>query len=313
MLKPMLASDLVVEKLKFPLIVQPKIDGVRGTIQDCELRGRSMKKHANKVNTILFSHSIFNNLDGELFDATAGIMHPDLCRITSSAMSTFDGAPYIKMCVFDYLANPDQPYSERLKQLHSVVNERAAKRPDILNYIQIVDSYLCSSLDEFQALEQRFLDEGYEGIIVRNPIKPYKQGRSTVREQGLLRGKQFVKEKAIVVEIREGVVNNNEAQTNERGLTFRSSHKANLEPSGKVGTLVCKAVTSFKVSDTLTIEKGQTFDVAPGKMPHDERTRYFVDQSLIVGKTIQFKFFPKGCKDKPRFPTFDCICGDTEL
>jgi hypothetical protein len=80
-MKPLLATNYDESKLVFPLIAQPKIDGVRGlTIQE-RLVGRSLKTHANLFVTKLFSQPAYNWLDGEL--TTFDITSPACCRITT--------------------------------------------------------------------------------------------------------------------------------------------------------------------------------------------------------------------------------------
>ena len=128
-----------------------------------------------------------------------------------------------------------------------------------------------------------------------------------MREGGLLRIKQFIESEAIVDAIVEGESNQNEAQTNELGLQFRSSHQANMIPNGLVGSLTCRALQTETDRGRVVIEEGQIITVSPGNMPHDLRKYYFENQNEILKKIIKFKFFPKGIKDKPRFPTFVTI------
>jgi DNA ligase-1 len=97
----------------------------------------------------------------------------------------------------------------------------------------------------------------------------------------------------IVLEVIEGNTNNNEAETNELGNTFRSSCKANLEPNGMVGSLLVKSLST-----------GQIDTISAGKMTHDERRYYFENQDEIIGKIVKYKHFTTGVKEKKRFPRF---------
>ncbi len=101
MIKPMLAEDYVESKLKFPLIAQPKIDGVRGLNLEGQLTGRSLKAHKNLYTTAFFSQKPFKGLDGEL--AAQAETHPDLCRLTTSAVGTIDGEPFTLWHCFDLI------------------------------------------------------------------------------------------------------------------------------------------------------------------------------------------------------------------
>ena len=62
--KPMLATDAVLEKLRFPLLASPKLDGVRAIVRDGVVYSRSNKPIPN-----VFVQETFKGLDhadGEL-------------------------------------------------------------------------------------------------------------------------------------------------------------------------------------------------------------------------------------------------------
>ena len=99
----MLAEDFEADKLVFPVLVQPKIDGVRGVVSDAGvLTGRSLKLHGNRYATQRFSEERFAGLDGELTLGTV-LNHDDLCRSTRSALASYDGEPDIYFNVFDLI------------------------------------------------------------------------------------------------------------------------------------------------------------------------------------------------------------------
>lgn len=296
-MKPMLASDWQDAKVKFPVLMQPKIDGVRGLHLKNGLTGRSLKRHANLHVTHLFSAPCYLGLDGEL--AAARETDPALCRTTTSALTTIQGAPFVLWWVFDYItaSTIGLPYLERYKAL-----ERFYRDNPHLEHLRLVPYRTVNSLAQMESVDAEYLDAGYEGSILRDPKGMYKEGRSTVTEGGLLRIKRFVEEDAVVHSIQEGQRNENEAEENELGYTFRSTHQANMSPNGMVGALLCNDVKT-----------GQAITVSAGSMSHDLRSYYFRNQQDIIGKTIKYKFFPKGIKDKPRFPTFQSIRSDSDI
>jgi DNA ligase-1 len=298
----MLASDAIEDKLLFPVILQPKIDGVRGLNMGTGLTGRSLKRHKNRYTTDLYSHPSLVGLDGEL--AAERDTHPDLCRLTSSALGTIKGEPYTLWWLFDYvmLGGSQELYSVRYKALEARVRYLRETTHPLACFLRVVPSVLCTSLAQLLEQETVWLNMGYEGVIIRDPNGVHKSGRSTPKEGGLLRIKRFIEEDAVVEQIIEGDSNENEAQINERGLQFRSSHQENKIPNGMVGSLICKDVKS-----------GKEMTVAAGKMTHEERLLFFADQKLLIGKTIKYKHFPKGVKDKPRFPTFQSLRADSDI
>lgn len=293
-MKFMLASDADLPRLQYPVLASPKVDGCRGGYLTDQFTGRSLKPHKNKALSAFYSQPCFKGLDGELFvgDDPAAL---DLCRKTSSVCSTIDSDVIPSFMVFDYIDDWEPaPYIIRLARAKDKVLDLQALFP--FHNIQLIESVTVHSAAELEAREQEWLTQGYEGVILRDLKGLYKEGRSTVKEGGLLRIKRFTDAEALVAGITEGVTNMNEAKTNELGLTERSSHQENKIPNGTVGNLLCK-----------DLETGLNIAVGPGNMTHDLRKFYFENQEHILGKVIKYKSFVHGVKDKPRFPTFICI------
>lgn len=305
--KAMLASDWDESKVRFPCIVQPKIDGVRGIHLDpgVGLTGRSGKAHANKHTTELFSNPIYLGFDGELI---AGMQNaPDLCRLTTSATSTIEGVPYVNWVVFDYITPEtiNMPYVQRLGRMHyrfGYITQMARQETGIELPIHLIESFVINNIEHLLATDARFLDQGYEGTIIRDMDGKYKQGRSTIKEMGLLRIKRFTDAEAIVVRIEEGQRNENEATKDVLGYTERSTHQENMVPNGMVGALICK-----------NLSDGAEITVSAGCMTHSERVQYFLNPEMLIGKVVKYKHFAHGQKDKPRFPTFQCLRAESDL
>ncbi len=292
-MKPMLAEDYVEAKLRFPMIAQPKIDGVRSLNMLGPLTGRSLKQHENRYTTQFFSGEPFIGFDGEM--AAQSETHPALCRITSSALSTIKGEPFIQWHLFDYVTveTAKLPYYERYQALANRLRDVTDLYPMLKGHLKLIPYIMVQNLEMLNALDETWTDAGYEGTILRHPDGIHKQGRSTVRESGLLRIKRFVDAEAVVVRYEEGNANGNEAQINELGKTFRTTHAANMVPNGQVGTIIAKDVVT-----------GQEISVSPGNMPHDMRAAEWKNREQAAGRVFIYKHFPKGVKDKPRFPTW---------
>lgn len=297
-MKPMLAEDAVEEKLRYPAYVQPKLDGVRALNLYGTLTGRSLKKFGNRHVTKLYSRSDFVGFDGEMILFDKNPFDEAMCRLTVSALGTHEYEPRMRWVLFDYatIQTAPLPYRDRLVLLEERVLEmvRDQRLQDTGIAIATMKNHIVNNHEELLAVEAMYPTA--EGLIVRDPDKPYKFGRSTPREQGLLRIKRFVEEDAVVNGVSEGQTNTNEATIDARGYTERSTHQAGMVPNGMVGTLHCTDVKT-----------GAPIDVAPGCATHPEREAWLRDQKLIVGKTIKYKHFPKGVKDKPRYPTFQSI------
>jgi DNA ligase-1 len=306
-LKPLLATDYDEDKIVFPIGVQPKIDGVRGLTTEGYLTGRSLKKHKNKYTTALYSQTMYANLDGEL--AAGSETHPDLCRMTSSALSTIQGEPFTFWHVFDTLDKHvvAARYIDRYEWLKSFLDYQ--HRQGLCEHARLVPMHIASDLQQLRAFHDAHMEAGYEGTILRGLNALHKQGRSTVLQGQLLRIKDFITAEFLITGITEGNENQNEAQTNELGHTFRTSHQENKVLNGMLGSFQGKMISDVRDPQTnkILLTEGQEVTVSPGEISHDLRRMYFQTPSLVIGQIGKFKFFPKGHKEKPRFPVFQCF------
>lgn len=307
-MKTMQPSDWDENKVRFPCILQPKIDGVRAHNPDGVLLGRSNKPIRNVYTRTLYSAPEYKFFDGELVAERE--THPELCRLTTSATSTIDGSPFTLWWAFDYLGPTqiDRPYYERLQYLHNQINFMQTEY-GIAGHLRAIPWEWVENMDQLNLWRNRWLDEGYEGSIIRDPYGKHKQGRSTVKEMGVLRIKDFIDFEFRIEKIVEGRQNLNEATTNERGETSRSTHQENMVPNGMVGSLEgpCLNDVLDPQTDEVLIAKGQWVTVGPGRMPHADRKTFFLAQDCVLGQIGKAQMFPKGIKDKPRFPTFQCL------
>lgn len=305
-MKPMLADDWDDKRQRFPVIAQPKIDGVRGLNLFGKLTGRSLKPFKNRHVTTLFSHSALTGLDGEF--AAQHECHPDLCRLTTSALGTIEGEPYVLWHLFDYVTaeTKNDPYKRRRLALTIKVNEIMAQVPAIGARLRVVTQSYCNSLADVLSIDQDWTRRGYEGTILRDPDGAHKSGRSTIKEGGLLRIKRFMDAEGVVIAVHEGETNNNEATANALGHTERSTHQANMVSNGLIGTLTVQLVAPLEAGGKL-FSAGEIITVSAGKMTSEERAFYLLHPGEIVGRVVKFQYFPHGVKDKLRFPTFQSI------
>ena len=274
--KPMLAASCDnIDSLRYPLIATPKIDGIRCLIINGVAMSRSLKPIPNAYIQSILGKPEFNGLDGELLvgdtfqDATSGIM-------------SADGQPDFRYYVFDKW-DDTAPYEERIQELDCY--------PANARITQLIPVTL-SNRAELDTYSAEMLAQGHEGIMVRSPDGPYKQGRATFREGYLTKIKPFEDAEATVVGFAERMHNANEATTNALGRTERSSHQANLVPTGTLGALV---VTSPQWEGTFNIGTGFT---------DAQRALVWATRDLLMGRTVKFKYQAIGTKDLPRIPVF---------
>lgn len=271
------------ERMRFPKLASFKIDGIRSVNVNCNLLSRSMKPIPNLHTRKLFGRPEYQGLDGELVVGNPN--DPNLMQQTSSGVMTISGTPEVKWYIFDKWDEP-APYYQRAKKAVAVVGSSPESN------IVWVRQTLINNVDELRAYEEAAVNEGYEGIMLRCPHSPYKQNRSTLREEYLLKVKRFDDSEAIVIDVKELLHNDNEAIKDERGFTKRSTHAGNKRESGMLGAL--------RVRD---IKTNKEFDVGTG-FTNEQRKNLWEGRKYLPNKIVKYKYFSIGVVDLPRFPIF---------
>lgn len=282
--RPMLAGPVEdATKLPFPMIASPKIDGIRALTLGGKLLSRSLKAIPNRhVRETLERVCGDNVLDGELISG-------ETFQDCTSAIMSREGEPDFVFWCFDHLGEgPNVRYVDRIHMLEGIVERIGDTR------VQTVPTLRIENAEELAAYEEDVLARGFEGVMLRRPDGPYKEGRSTLREGWLLKLKRFEDSEAIVVGFEELMRNENEAKTNELGLTKRSSAKAGKVPAGTLGALICRTVAGIE------------FNVGAG-FTEAQRAELWATREFLLGALARYKHQPHGAKDAPRLPIFQGI------
>ena len=281
--------------LSYPVMVSPKVDGIRCYINDKPLLALSRKNKPipNSFIQQALSKEVFRGMDGEL---TVGSPVSKTCyNTTQSGVMSQDGQPTFRFCVFDQI-DPSGviPFEHRYDSL--------VQRIDVIKYahthVRLVPHHYVYSVEELLAYELKMVTKGWEGIMIRSPLGIYKQGRSTLNEEILIKVKRFQDSEAEVLGAYEQETNLNEATINEVGRSKRSSHQENKIPNGHLGGFYARDLVSgveFEVGTFYGVTKESR------KVLWDN---FKGDPKSLLGKIIKYKFFPIGVKDKPRQPIF---------
>jgi DNA ligase-1 len=267
------------ERLHYPLIVQPKYDGIRCLVTEEGAMSRKLKHIPNSyIQNLLCSSRKLIGLDGELI---AG----ETYNKTSSAVMSRDGIPEFTYYVFD-LWNEDVPYTERIIKVGMILMDTK------FFCIKISPASVAHNADEVLKAFAELDELRCDGVILRDPQGMYKFGRSTVRQQWLMKYKVFDDAEAEVIAVEEMMHNDNEAERDALGYTKRSSHKEGKTPSGILGALV--------VAD---VKSGTVFRIGTGFTQQD---RFFLwkERASLIGRTVSYKYQGGGGYEAPRFPTF---------
>lgn len=290
--KPHLACDVDLDKVKFPVVVMRKYDGVRLLVRDNKAVGRSLKAYKNKKLTLTFSDPLLNGFDMEVIGTFEN--DPDLCRHTTSLVNTIEGELPPSVKVFDYLTEYTKHlgYVDRMSKLSDHLDQHYEFFKDFPVKIETPEMAVCHNVSDIEAIYNQALTDNYEGVIIRSMYGKHKDGRCTVKEGDYLRLKPTGDAEGVVVRLEEAFENQNEAKTNELGHTERSTHQENMVPKGMIGAIWLK------------LPDGSEVKVGAGKLNHTERKYYWDNPNEIIGKIVKYAFLATGQKDAPRHPRF---------
>jgi len=301
-IRPLLAFTIEdTSKLKYPLYVSPKMDGLRCIVEDGVAYSRSGKPFRSPVVQALFSSGRFDNLDGELI--YGDMFAKDVfSKSTSACMSkTWPeelDPTQLKFYVFDEVPNgnnPEEmlkPYSERLVSIAQRL-DGVAEFDNIPVYMVVQTKV--DNEEQLLAIESSLLTRGAEGVMGRSISGRYKPGRSTEKDGIIGKLKRFSQSECVVIGFQEKMHNTNEQKRDEFGYAERSTSKEGLVAAATLGALLVKDCVS-----------GVEFGIGSG---FDDKLRKEIweNKESWLGRIVKYQYFATGMKDEtmaPRFPTF---------
>lgn len=273
------------KKAVWPLYVSPKIDGIRALVINLDGKptvvSRSMKPIPNKYVQQSFGKAELVGLDGELIvgKPTAS----DCFRRTSSVVMSKEMFNTITFFIFDRFDTPQDSFKKRYSSIISF---------DSWPFVQLLAQREVNNVAELLRWEQEWVNQGYEGIMIREQQAKYKFGRSKPKEFRLMKLKRFTDAEAEVIGVKELMHNNNPSNTDLRGYAVRQTLNKNMVPANTLGALVVKDIKTRKI-----------FNVGTGFI-QSQRDSIWAARDEIIGKIITYKSFMYGKKDKPRLPVF---------
>lgn len=293
--RPMLAAPLLkagadfsnegiyaaMKKLKYPVAVTEKKDGIRALRLNGSLVSRTFKQIPNKRIREAATTHLAAGFDMELWSPLLSYN-----EIESIVMSKeHDDWHRIQFHILDWITEGID-YISRVRQINKWYD--AATR-DIR--IEVPRLYVCHDIDYLFDAFLRSEEDGQEGICFRTLDSPYKQGRSTLREQYLVKLCRSLTLECKVIAVEELMRNGSATNRNSLGLMDRSKLKSEMIPAGVVGALVCvhPQYGTFKVGTGFTdVQRVKMWNAAP----------------TVIGRTITVKYKPHGMKDTLRSPVF---------
>ena len=317
--KPMLSGkfkDSVadIKKLRnYPYIISPKVDGIRCCIsQDGTPITRTLKDIPNRFvqercRYLTRYQPSLAFLDGEfVYGGAPQLTEPNIFQKTSSAVMSHEGTQILTFWYFDSFLYPKHNYFDRLKHITEVVSKAVEQLDEYFRYdphhtikFRQLPHQIANNLEELEYWEDKWVTEGFEGLMFRDPSKPYKFNRASVspQSQNLCKLVRWETNEGEILDIEELEHNDNELTTDERGYAKRSTAKANKRGGDTLGKFIIRVLNGPFA--------GETFPVGTGEgLTQELRQQLWNTRTEVIGKTITFKWRLHGSKDLPRFPIF---------
>jgi DNA ligase-1 len=270
-----------------PFMASTKLDGVRCIFKNGEMLSRSFKPIESKQLNQRFAHmkllSMTTGLiyDGELYSHELNFQ--ELMHFVRTEDLKDEALP--ESIEFNFFDAVD------MQNLQLTAKERLELYKDLkLTHVKVIEQRTISTPEEARAMFKEVTDNGYEGLILKNPDSLYKFGRVTSKSGDGYKFKPYVTYDAKIIGVEQAtkVDPNAERKVNELGY-----HK-----------------TSQKKDDRILIEKASAFLVKYGDhdlkvtlaLTDEEKEEVWQNRESYNGRWIEYKGMEVGAKDVPRHP-----------
>ena len=245
----MLAKTANLSNLKYPVYLQPKLDGMRALYKDGELKSRK-NRVIDTVNHVVMDLENGYMLDGELY--AHGKSFQDNMKLIKK---TRDDTVLVQYHVYD-MPDDSLTFLARYNKLKKLLDRK--------RNISLVPMFKVTSEDELLSRHIVFLEEGYEGTMIRTDDSTYEFNK---RSNSLLKLKDFIDETYKIIDV---------------------------IPSDRLpehGVVVCQMIN------------GNTFKCGM-KLSHEDRIDILINKKEVIGKTAEVRFFEYTDGGLPRFPVY---------
>jgi DNA ligase-1 len=272
-------------KLRYPVLATVKLDGIRALRMNGTLLSRRLKPIPNKS---IRDRSLIlpGGYDMELWN-------PEMSynEIESIVMSReHKDSDKIQFRILDVFN-------------HECYHNRCQDIDEWYRFVGTSDNYSWEYPVECLTPNELFLlflsvESGQgEGICFRTPNSPYKQGRSTLKEQYLVKLARYIRTELTIIDFEEQMENANKLERNRLGYIDRSTFGANMYGKNTLGAFVCTYNSSDGTPITITVGTGVG-------LTDKLRKEIWLNRDKYLGKTIVVKHKPCGMKNKLRHPIF---------
>jgi len=257
---PMLALDYHKrgKDIVFPAYAQRKLDGVRClAISGTGLYSRLGKKfpHLEAIMKEINTLPAGTILDGELYSDSLTFQEI-VGLVKKETLLPKDVANMEQIFLWVYDTIREESYTDRKKWLDGLFEKK-------FKHLRQLPTDECKTKEDIAPLHAKYVEEGYEGLMLRNKAGPYKVGH---RSKDLQKYKEFQDDEFTVVGFTEG-------DGVEKGCVIWTCETA----------------------------KGVPFGVRP-RGTHEERRELLKTAKTMVGKKLTVRFQELTDDGIPRFP-----------
>ena len=246
---PMLAKTANLSSLEYPVYFQPKLDGMR------MLGGSTFQTYRKNKEIETMGHIDLSKLgdivlDGELY--AHGLSFQENMKLIKKERKE---SVEVKYHVYD-MPSSEGTFLERFSDLMYIGTQ--------LDNVVVVPTTFADNEEELMEAHQKFIDDGFEGTIIRLDTATYEFNK---RSSQLLKLKDFIDEAYEIVDI------------------------VPSEKDPSIGIVHC------------VTEDGRTFGTG-AKFSIEERQEFLINKKDFIGKTAEIRFFEYTDAGLPRFPVF---------
>ena len=269
MFLPMLAHryDKHSAKIKFPCWVQPKLDGVRLVARK---ENDAVTMWSRKGKQIDIPDKISEQLcsfleNGQCVDGEIYVHNWTFQRIVSAVKKKREDTDLLEYHIYDS-PHKSLEFEERTPSFindNIVYPNYCSGWSNAGSQIKFVATYSSEDKESFDSYEQKFIELGYEGMMVRNKRSLYKYKH---RSYDLQKVKRFVDKEYEIIGSKDG--------------------------SGReAGLIIFKCLT----------DEGLEFDVRP-MGSHEDRSEMWKNADKYIGKQLTVRYQELTDDGRPRFP-----------
>lgn len=249
-----------------------KVDGIRGRIEN----GLVMTRKDKPVPS-LYIHELAAQLkipEGFEFEMISGSpFNEPFKRTVSAVMTKGDDPRYISFYFFDRIS--EKTFGERIKEVTKWVEEKVDE--DNMFILNLLPSKVCYTIKEIDDYYAQALEEGAEGIVIKRMDAHYKFGRSTPKQQEMIKRKGIEDATGIIRDI----------------IPQQSDDPNRQDVAGSI--LVEGDCGLFNIGTGFTFEEGSFL---------------LKNKDRIIGTKVDYSYMGYGTDQKPRHPRYRGLRGD---